>query len=312
MAYRGNMQDGLRHASGWKALVGLWRSMRRAAGSEIEQGADLVHAHWWVPAGLAAPPGIPLVLTIHGTDGALLRRSSLARWVAAPVFRRARVVSTVSRSLAAEVTAAIGHPVSESHVHPMPVDVSRFNRWSEGGGGLVVISRLTPQKRVHLALEALAILRDTGRNLRLQVIGEGQERAALEERVRSLSLDSAVTFAGAVPPADIPARLAEADAMIFPAQGEGFGLVAAEAFMAGVPVVAMSDGGGALDIVPVRGAGRVSAPDPTGLAQAIVSLLDDPEARYEAQVRGKEWRRTLAPDTVAAACEGWYREAVGA
>ena len=38
--------------------------------------------------------------------------------------------------------------------------------------------------------------------------------------------------------------------MLFPAQGEGFGLAAAEALMAGVPVVACWDGGGLLDVVP--------------------------------------------------------------
>jgi glycosyltransferase involved in cell wall biosynthesis len=219
-------------------------------------------------------------------------------------------VSTVSKKLATEVAAAIGVTVPDSHVHPMPVDVSLFDRWSEGGGGLILISRLTPQKRVHLALEALAVLRASGRDLVLHIIGDGQERVSLEALVRSLSLESAVTFEGAIAPAEIPSRLAHADAMIFPAQGEGFGLVAAEAYMAGVPVVATSDGGGVLDIVPERGAGRVSAPDSAALAQSIASLLDDPDAKSQARVLGQELRRKLAPDIVAQACESWYREAV--
>ena len=45
--------------------------------------------------------------------------------------------------------------------------------------------------------------------------------------------------------------------MLFPARDEGFGLTAAEALMAaGVPVVACTDGGGVLDVVPSSGAGR--------------------------------------------------------
>jgi glycosyltransferase involved in cell wall biosynthesis len=310
VAYRGNMQDAIRHPAGWKALVGLWRGMRRASEAELVEGADLVHAHWWVPGGLAAPTGAPLVLTVHGTDGALLRRSALARWVAAPVFRRARVVTAVSRTLAADVAHATGRPIPESHVHPMPVNIARFAGWSEGGGGLVVLSRLTPQKRVHLAIRALAILRDQGRERPLRVIGDGQERAALEDLVRELRLGELVTFEGAVPPSEVPARLGNADAMIFPALGEGFGLVAAEAFMAGIPVVACRDGGGVLDVVPAEGAGRLTDPDPAALGEGIAALLADPTAREQAERVGAMWRLRLDPETVAAACEGWYLEAV--
>jgi glycosyltransferase involved in cell wall biosynthesis len=310
VAYRGNMQDAIRHASGWRALVGLWRSLRRAAGNEVETGADLVHAHWWVPGGLAAPPGPPLVLTVHGTDGALLKRSSLARWVAAPGFRRARVVSAVSRSLANEVSAALGGAIPDHHVQPMPVDISRFAPSGTGGGGLVLIARLTPQKRAGLALEALALLRDEGRPQRLLIIGDGAERPRLEAMASALRLGDLVTFAGAVPPADIPTYLAASDAMVFPATGEGFGLVAAEAFMAGVPVVACRDGGGILDIVPAEGAGRLADPTPRALAQAIESVLQDPAAREQARREGERWRHTLAPATVAARCEQWYQEAL--
>jgi glycosyltransferase involved in cell wall biosynthesis len=311
LAYRGNMQEAIRHPAGWRALVGLWRALRRAAGSEVESGADIVHAHWWVPGGLAAPPATPLVLTVHGTDGALLKRSSLARWVATPVFHRARVITTVSPNLARMVGTALDLPVAENHVHPMPVDVSRFARWSEGGAGLIVIARLTPQKRVHLALRAIAVLRSQGSNIRLRILGDGAERGTLEALAAELALGEAVQFAGAVPPSDIATQLSDADAMLFPAHDEGFGLTAAEALMAGVPVVACNDGGGVLDFVPGQGAGRLVAPDPVAIAEAVTDLLGDRTARADARRHGESWRQKLAPATVAAVCESWYREAAG-
>lgn len=104
--------------------------------------------------------------------------------------------------------------------------------------------------------------------------------------------------------------LDDSDAMLFPAIGEGFGLGAAEAFMAGVPVAVCRDGGGVLDIVPERGAGRWADPTPESLAAAVRSLLDDPGARPEAQRLGQEWRQKLSPDRVAAVCESWYQEAL--
>ncbi|HEV8125083.1 MAG TPA: glycosyltransferase, partial [Gemmatimonadales bacterium] len=104
--------------------------------------------------------------------------------------------------------------------------------------------------------------------------------------------------------------LDDSDAMLFPAAGEGFGLGAAESFMAGVPVVACRDGGGVLSIVPGQGAGRLADPTPESLAAAVKSLLDDPDARPQARKLGQEWRDRLSPDRVAAVCESWYDAAL--
>ena len=277
----------------------------------MASGADLVHAHWWVPAGLAAPSEAPLVVTVHGTDAALLRRSRLARRVARPVFARARVVTAVSRELAGWVQNATGRHVPTAHVHPMPVDTSEWP-WSTGGGGAVVVSRLTAQKRINLAIETTAFLASCGHDLPLTVVGDGPERDSLERQVDRLGIAPFVRFVGAVPPSEVTRFLARADLMLFPAQGEGFGLAAAEALMAGVPVVACWDGGGLLDVVPETGAGRLTLPSAEALSDATLDLLQDPDRLALARLVGESWRARLAPEHVAELCEGWYREALGA
>ncbi|MGH7628727.1 MAG: glycosyltransferase family 4 protein, partial [Gemmatimonadales bacterium] len=73
LAYSGRMQQAIRTPGGLVALVDLWRAFRRAVRREVRAGADVVHAHWWIPAGMALPRGTPSVLTSHGTDAALLR-----------------------------------------------------------------------------------------------------------------------------------------------------------------------------------------------------------------------------------------------
>jgi glycosyltransferase involved in cell wall biosynthesis len=97
---------------------------------------------------------------------------------------------------------------------------------------------------------------------------------------------------------------ATADVMIFPAQGEGFGLAAAEALMSGVPVVACWDGGGVLDVVPESGAGRLTLPSPDPMADTVLGLLGDPDRLALARLVGESWRARLAPDHVAELCEG--------
>ena len=309
LAYRGTMLDAVRMQGGMRALHGLWRAMRRATQAELAAGAQLVHAHWWVPGGLAAPTSAPLVLTVHGTDARLLQRSRLARMIARPLFRRARVVTTVSNPIATTIRESLGTFIEPERVQPMPVPLAD-ERWTTGGSGLMVVSRLTPQKRVHLALEALACLRDLDVRLPLTVVGDGPERAALEQRAAALDLSTQVTFAGGLTRTRVLDLLCRADLMLFPAEGEGFGLVAAEALMRGVPVVSCWDGGGVLDVVPEHGAGRLVIPSGEAIADAALGLLRDPDTPELARRVGAEWRHRLSPARVAEVCEGWYREAL--
>lgn len=310
LAYRGTMAEAGQSAGGaWRAWQ-LVRALRRAATRAVDGGVEVIHAHWWIPAGLAAPRGVPLVVTLHGTDAELLARSAPARWLARPVLRRAQVVTAVSAAAAARVQQATGRELPASCLQPMPVDLARFGATGAGGGGLVSVARLTRQKRVDLAVRALAT---TGAPLPpLTIIGDGPERGALETLVQELGLGARVTFSGALPPADVARVLAGADLALFPAEHEGFGLAAVEALLAGVPVVACQDGGGVLSVVPTHGAGRVVAPLPAAIAQAARDLLADPAARGLARADGAAWRERLSPDRVAETCERWYQEALRA
>ncbi|TFG51418.1 MAG: glycosyltransferase family 4 protein [Gemmatimonadales bacterium] len=310
LAYRGTMAETGRSLAGARTAAALVRAMRRAAREEVALGADLIHAHWWVPAGMAAPRSVPVVVTIHGTDAAMLERSALARFLARRVLRSATVVTAVSDSAAARISRFTGRQVDAAHIHPMPVETRLFGQKGTGGKGMIVVGRLTAQKRVDLAIRALAALARPG--LTLTILGDGPERSRLEGRVTSLGLEGRVRFLGAQPPERVAAELAGADVALFPAAGEGFGLSAAEALMMGVPVVACHDGGGVLSVVPASGAGRRADPSAQSLARAASELLGDPGAREAAWRDGQRWREQLSPEHAAEACEGWYREALGA
>lgn len=307
LAYRGTMAEAARSPAGaWRAWS-LIRAMRRAARAALDEGTEVIHAHWWVPAGLAAPRGAPLVITLHGTDAGLLERSTVARRLARPPLRRAQVVTAVSAHAARQVTRATGRDIPAACIQPMPVDVGRYGTAGKGGGGMVAVARLTRQKRIDLALRALALAPDLPS---LAIVGAGPEREGLEALARDLGVEGRVRFLGAVPPSEVVARLQRADLALFPAIGEGFGLAAAEAFMAGAPVVACLDGGGVLDVVPASGAGRRVPPTPEALAAAARELLADPGARTAATAEGERWRGRLSPARVAETCESWYRQAL--
>lgn len=307
LAYTGRMQDEVRSAGGLMALRGLIKGMREGAMAEAEgaEGDVVIHAQWWIPAGLAAPSGFPLVLTLHGTDGRLLKKSFAARWLARAVLRRADIVTAVSKHLADIVEETTGREDVSSHIQAMPIE-SAGRPWSTGGAGAVVVCRLTAQKRVDLALSALAQLPQP---LPLTVIGDGPERGALEAQAAALP-GARISFTGQLPPAEVAARLGHADVMVFPAAGEGLGLSAVEALMAGVPVVVASDGGGVVEAVRAHGGGVVADPTPQSLAAAVRDALS-PTTRAAARGAGERWRTALTPSRVAVRFEAWYREALG-
>lgn len=313
LAYRGTMMDALRSPRAAFAFNRLRAALRAGAEQELDgaTGDAVVHAHWWVPSGLAAPIGVPLVLTCHGTDVRLLERIPFAGWLARPTFRRARVVTTVSRTLAAIVRRQTGVVVADDEVQPMPVTPGD-RPWSDGSGDVVVVGRLAEQKRVHLAIDATAMAKRRGAPWRLTIVGDGPARLALERRAIELSVADAVRFVGAVAPDNIPVVFATAACCIMPAKGEGFGLAAAEALMQGVPVVACLDGGGLCDLVPSTGAGRLVRPTADAIASAVVDLLHDAGARDAARAEGIQWRERLSPGFVAQRCLTWYRRALNA
>jgi glycosyltransferase involved in cell wall biosynthesis len=311
LAHRGSM---LREtATPWGAAAFL--SLVRTLGGAIATcEADAVHAHWWVPAGLAAARaagrGAPApVISLHGTDVRLLDRAPGAARLARRVFRSASAVTAVSTVLGQRAAARVGVEPSAIPVIPMPADLSALPREpGHDGEGLVTVSRLTRQKRVHILLRAAAELTARGTPRSVTIVGDGPERRRLERLARSLGLAD-VHFAGAVPPRDVAGLLQRGAVAVFPARAEGFGLAAAEALMSGVPVVAAADGGGILDIVPQIGPGRVARPhDIADWADAIAELDGSVQAREEAWALGQDWRDRLDPLTIAARFEALYAQ----
>ncbi len=309
MISRGDtIASALRSPLGWLSLSHLRRALRAAAHREMT-GADVLHAFGWLPAGLAAPAGAPMVLTVAATDAALLKHSRIARSLARPLFQRAPVVTAVSREVGNWVQAGAGRFVDTPQIHPMPID-TRMYPWTRGGGGAVVISRLVASKRVDLAIETAAVLASYGHDFPLTIIGDGPERSALEQRAARLGVSALVRFVGDKAAAEARVYLERADIMLLTARAEGSATAAIEALVSGVPIVASWDAGAAVDIVPESGPGRLTLPSPEALANSVLDLQRDPDRLTMGRLVGESWRARLAPDHVAELCETWYRNAL--
>jgi glycosyltransferase involved in cell wall biosynthesis len=182
---------------------------------------------------------------------------------------------------------------------PYPRDEVRRELDLAGGPLFACVGRLNREKGVENAIKALAVLQhETDPPARLVVVGEGEERAALEQLVRSLSLEERVQFVGSQPHERVARYIAAADAFLFPTlRAEAAPLVLPQAMATTTPVIA-SDIGGIPEVVLNTGENGLLVPpgDVPALADAMGQILRDPD--LAGRIGEAARRRILAEYTV--------------
>ncbi|HET6468246.1 MAG TPA: glycosyltransferase family 4 protein [Geminicoccaceae bacterium] len=116
----------------------------------------------------------------------------------------------------------------------------------------VFVGRLVPAKGVDIGLEAAAALLHDGR-LRLDIVGDGPERARLEAQVAGERLTTAVRLHGRVGPKEVHRHLAAADLLLFPSVRDFGGGVVLEAMAMGVVPLVIDSGGPGELVTPASG-----------------------------------------------------------
>lgn len=228
------------------------------------RGALVVHTYHGLPEDIAVRVG--RTEPPPGPAPSRLRRL----WLFAGYLRieaaLARLGAVVAPSLAmAEFLAGAGLPRRRIHVLASGIDVRRRAPGPVHHPPVVVAAaNLERWKGVDLLVEAVA-----GLDVRLEVYGDGADRARLEALARRLGAD--VRFHGRVP--DVRDRLADADLFVLPSRAENLPISVLEAMAAALPVVATRVGG-VPELVEDWITGRVVEPDdPAALAAAIEEVL---------------------------------------
>ncbi|MFT3661956.1 MAG: glycosyltransferase family 4 protein [Gordonia sp. (in: high G+C Gram-positive bacteria)] len=230
-----------------------------------------------------------------------------ARQVLRVIGDTADVITFVSKYTRSRFASAFGRWGALEYL-PCGVDVERFapnpvarhllrERYGLGERPVVVcLSRLVPRKGQDVLIRALPQLIDDVPDVHLMIVGGGPYGDRLKELAAENGVEDRVTFTGSVPPEELPGHYALADVFAMPTRTrgggldvEGLGIVFLEASACGVPVVA-GDSGGAPETVREGETGLVvDGRDVGAVANAVSSLLRDPERARTMGEAGRRW-----------------------
>jgi phosphatidylinositol alpha-1,6-mannosyltransferase len=313
----------------------LWPT--RGVGRRVEAavralGAEVVLFGATYPLALLGPrlarQGTPYLAAAHGFEYWLSIAPGSHSLVRRATARAARVPVMCSEFIARVVRTAVPDDVPVSVLYP-GADVDAFHpdlpfedvREAHGVAGrplVVCVSRLVPRKGQDVLIRAMGQVRDRVPDAALLIVGGGPYRKALE----TLAADSppgAVAFAGEVSERDLPRYYRAGDVFAMPCRTrraglevEGWGNVFIEAAACGRPVIAGDSGGAREALVDGVTGLLVDGSDVGAVADAVVSLLEDPERARGMGAAGRaRVERHYAWPRATEQLAGWLREAVG-
>jgi glycosyltransferase involved in cell wall biosynthesis len=139
--------------------------------------------------------------------------------------------------------------------------------------------RISREKNLSLAFQALKILTDEGLNLCLMLAGDGPAKRPYQKEIAKLGIDERVIWLGFRPQHELPEFYFLSDLFLFPSASDTQGIVLYEARAAEIPIVAV-ESMASKAIVQDGKNGRFAKADPADFARKIKEVLENP-ARFK-------------------------------
>lgn len=225
----------------------------------LHEDLDLLHVHYAIPHASAAylaqqilktkGKHLPFITTLHGTDITLVGKDAAYEPVISFAINQSNAVTAVSDSLRADTFSHFSID-REIEVIPNFICVDEYKKhsteaikkeWSPNGEYILThISNFRPLKRVEDVVQVFAEVRKY-KAAKLLLVGDGPERAKVEQLTRQLQLCEDVHFLGNLK--STKEVLGLSDVFLLPSSSESFGLAALEAMASRTPVISSNAGG---------------------------------------------------------------------
>lgn len=281
-------------------IVATWRWVRRA-------DPDILHAHWVLPNGFIAAvvsrwTGVPLVVSVPGSDAQVARSNPLFGAMARTAFHQAGVItanSTDLRDAVVEVGADLGkfdliaYGTDSERLRPDASGVEELRQSlgiSPGTSMVLAVGRMVPKKGFDVLLRALATEMLRARSIVAVLVGEGDEWQTWQRLGLELGVADRVRWVGRVAADRIGTYYNAADLLAMPAvtmPADGLNVCVLDAMCCAKPVVGSDVAGNPLAIVDGVTGLLVPEQSVDRLAEAIAHLADDAPLRARMGTAGR-------------------------
>jgi len=284
----------------FRALLPVLRAMH------AREAFDAIDAHYLYPDGVAAVwlgqrLGLPVVVTVRGTDVTLIPRYAVPRRLIRGAIRDAAALIAVSAALK-QALVELGAPPGKVTVLRNGVDTTLFRPPVDRNAArralglsrptLISVGLLIERKGHHHAIEAMRQLP----GFELLIVGEGPDQARLAGLIERCGLGDRVRLLGPRPHAELPSLYGVADALVLASSREGWANVLLEAMACGTPVAASNIPGNP-EVVREAVAGVIAEVNtPDGIAAAVHRLFAALPARAATRAYAEQfsWDETTA------------------
>lgn len=268
---------------------------------------DVLHAHWLLPNGFMAAVasrrlGIPLVVSVPGSDAQVAGKNPLFRSMARFAFRQAGLLTANSESLRDSVVRLGADPAKfdmiiygtdPAALRPNPAGVDALRAELGIAPGTVVllsVGRMVYKKGFDVLVRALADPALGQRDVVAVMVGQGDQWAEWQALAASLGVADRVRWVGNVPKDRIGVYYNLADILVMPAvsrPADGLNVCVLDAMSCAKPVVGSDVAGNPLAVVDGVTGLLVQEQDAHALAAALARLVDDPALRQRMGAAGR-------------------------
>ena len=217
---------------------------------EIEK-ADLIHSHkltfdGYIGYKLAKLYNKPFVISLRQTDVAVLRMKYFLRKSFKKIIIYSKGMIYLIPQMLVEMEKLYGMSFFDKYIRPKSILMPNVINREKNSTGLsveertfltilIMDRRIIRRKNIKRLLKAFKLLMD--KNLKLQIIGDGNSRYKIEKWIDKLGLRNNVELLGRIDNDKIDKYYARAEAFLLPSLSESFGMVYAEALQNGTPIL---------------------------------------------------------------------------
>ena len=300
------------HYQSKRELIKYYQEAYKFAKKLVKENQyDLTHSFFSVPCGYVSYKlwkkyKIPYIISLRGADvpGYSERFTFLYKFITSiikKIWKNAYFV--IANSQGFRELALKSDPEKEIGVITNGIDIEEFfpapDKKEADRFTIICVSRVTPRKGIRFLIQAFNILSRRYDYIRLVIVGDGNERASLEDLVQALELKEKVLFTGPVLHEKVLEYYQKANIFALPSMNEGMSNTMLEALACGLPLVATDTGGTRELIEEGQNGFIVKMKESHDLAEKIEKFLLNRNLEKEMGRKSREIAKKFAWSVVA-------------